>query len=417
MVGPGAQARARGRAGGRGDAAGVGSGVGGGRGSRLSAPAAAAAGLRAHGGAPAGAACGFEAGGRPGRVTAAAASRLRAGVGAGVGGLGAGGRGSRGGLARAGAAADAAATPSRVLGRTYLIIVAAFFGSLNVIMRYLYAMPGPPSASVLSVVRNILILFCFVPMFLARTQPGLKDSQSPGFFKAAFEMAVWNLGAQGALNVGLLFTDATRASFLTQTSVVLTPLVSLYAGEKVVRAVWFACMLSLVGVVVLTLSGSPAGVTAVAGGLNLGDFICLTGALCWSIYIFRIGKITRLGFDMSKVQAWKNVFLTLFYLVWLAGDAFQVGLGNVQSLWAGWGSPLAWGLIAASAIFPGIVADLFQAKGQKAVSASESNIIMSSEPLWTALLCLCFLSETMGLMSWIGGGLILVAALLASIAS
>lgn len=303
------------------------------------------------------------------------------------------------------------------MGRTYLIVVAAFFGSLNVIMRYLYAMPGPPSASVLSVVRNFLILICFVPMLLSRAQPGLKDSQSPGFYKAAFEMAIWNLGAQGALTVGLLFTDATRASFLTQTSVVLTPLVSLFAGEKVVRAVWFACMLSLVGVVLLTLSGSPAGMTAVAGGLNLGDLICLTGALSWSIYIFRIGKITRLGFDMSKVQAWKNIFLTLFYLLWLAGDAFRVGLGNVQSLWAGWGSPLAWTLIAASAIFPGIVADLFQAKGQKAVSASESNIIMSSEPLWTALLCLIFLSETMGLMSWIGGGLILLAALLASLSS
>ena len=325
---------------------------------------------------------------------------------------------ARGGGVRAGAAAAEAgseASPNPARGRLYLIIVAAFFGSLNVIMRYLYAMPGPPSASALSVVRNVLILGCFVPMFLSRTKPGMKDSRNPGFYRAAFEMAIWNLGAQGALNVGLLFTDATRASFLTQTSVVLTPLVSLYFGEKVVRAVWFACLLSLVGVVVLTLSGSPAGVVAVAGGLNMGDLICLSGALCWSIYIFRIGKITRLGFDMSKVQAWKNVFLTIFYLIWLAGDAFRVGLGNVHTLWASWTSPVAWGLILASAIFPGIVADLMQAKGQKDVSASESNIIMSSEPLWTALLCLVFLSETMGLMSWIGGGLILIAALMASI--
>ncbi len=38
---------------------------------------------------------------------------------------------------------------------------------------------------------------------------------------------------QGLLNVGLQFTEASRGSFLTQLSVVLTPVVSLFAGQKV----------------------------------------------------------------------------------------------------------------------------------------------------------------------------------------
>jgi hypothetical protein len=44
---------------------------------------------------------------------------------------------------------------------------------------------------------------------------------------------IYIYGAQGLQNVGLLFTEASRASFLTQTSVVLTPVLSLFAGEKV----------------------------------------------------------------------------------------------------------------------------------------------------------------------------------------
>lgn len=41
------------------------------------------------------------------------------------------------------------------------------------------------------------------------------------------------LPSQGLLNVGLQFTEASRGSFLTQLSVVLTPVISIFAGQKV----------------------------------------------------------------------------------------------------------------------------------------------------------------------------------------
>ena len=67
-------------------------------------------------------------------------------------------------------------------------------------------------------------------------------------------MCKYTLGAQGLQNIGLLFTEASRASFLTQTSVVLTPVLSMFAREKVdgnvlMAYVLVACVLAVVCVV------------------------------------------------------------------------------------------------------------------------------------------------------------------------
>ena len=43
---------------------------------------------------------------------------------------------------------------------------------------------------------------------------------------------------QGLINAGLLHTSAARASFLSQTSVVMTPLLSAFGGERIPTSVW-----------------------------------------------------------------------------------------------------------------------------------------------------------------------------------
>ena len=296
-------------------------------------------------------------------------------------------------------------------GQLMLLAVAAFYGSLNVMLRALYALPGPPSASALSVVRNLFIVLSFLPIFLSKSTPRLTG----GFLLAALELSVWNLGAQGMLNAGLLFTDATRASFLTQTSVVLTPIVSLFAGEFVPKIVWAGCTLALAGVVILSSAdGTAAAAAASAGGFGGGDLLVLGGALSWSMYIFRVGRIANRGFQAGALQAWKNVFLTGLYSLWLLVDVVRVGPGQAHTLWAGWQNWVAWALLILSAVIPGTMADYFQNKGQESVNASEANVILSSEPLWAAMLSAVFLSEVLSVKAWIGGSLIVLAALLSS---
>lgn len=105
--------------------------------------------------------------------------------------------------------------------------------------------------------------------------------------------------------------------------------------------------------------------------------------------------------------------MTLLYGVWMVVDFLTAAPGT--ALWAGWRAPRAWALLFISALLPGMLADVLQNRGQRHLGASETNIILSSEPLWTALLSLVFLGEVMGLSAWCGGGLIVAAALLASL--
>jgi drug/metabolite transporter (DMT)-like permease len=83
----------------------------------------------------------------------------------------------------------------------------------------------------------------------------------------------------------------------------------------------------------------------------------------------------------------------------------------------GW-QPTNWttagALLLYSALGPRTVADVLQQKGQKEVSASEANVILSLEPVFTAVCARLLMGETTSLVETIGGGLILLAALIAT---
>lgn len=73
---------------------------------------------------------------------------------------------------------------------------------------------------------------------------------------------------------------ATRASFLVQATVLLTPLLSLAAGYRPGRRVWGACALALAGCLAIAGDGADAvegGGEAAAGLLHFGELPCLVG--------------------------------------------------------------------------------------------------------------------------------------------
>jgi drug/metabolite transporter (DMT)-like permease len=140
---------------------------------------------------------------------------------------------------------------------------------------------------------------------------------------------------------------------------------------------------------------SGGGVT---GGFAIDDILVLGGACCWSLYLFRLVAIAE-RFELVKLQALKMVWET-------------TTTGVCQ--WLGWGNLTAWALLLYSALGPGTVADVLQQQGRKEVSASETNVILSLEPVFAALCDRLLMGETTSLVETIGGGLILLAALIAT---
>ena len=336
---------------------------------------------------------------------------------------------------------DASANkPSVWYGRALLVFVAAAYGSLSVAFKYVYGMPGPPSAGVIGAVRGVFAALCFIPMIgeeagknrrsvaagPARDESSIdrsadrstsKPADDATFWRAAGELALWNLVAQGACNVALLFTDATRVSFLTQASIAFTPILVAITGGRVGAATWAGCALAVAGVVALGLDGGSSEAMmagAASGGLNVGDVIALVGAASYSLYIFRIGAFAREGLPGNLTQAWKTVILSALYLGWAAFDfvRYWQSPASIAAPWAGWTNPLAWLVLIFTAVVPGYLADVCQAKGQESVAASESQVLLAGEPLFAAVMGAALLGETLGAFGYVGGAGLVAGAIL-----
>lgn len=325
-------------------------------------------------------------------------------------------------------------------GHVLLFIVAILYGTLNVCLRGIYALPSPPSASALSTIRGWLAVLCFAPLVLGRkkgsgsiakttttgTTTSTNNQSTLQLWRVAAELALWNFGAQALINVGLLYIESARASFLTQLSVVMTPCLAALCGHSVERNVWFACAFALAGLVIMSkrhVDGIDHGdhghgqaelqqdISTAAFALGLGDVLCLCGALSWSTYLFRLSAVGHL-YDEIQLQAIKTLLLAVLYSIWCGVEAT---VRHGESLWVGWTSLAAWGLLFYSALGPGTVADVLQQQGQSHVTATVANIILSLEPVFTALFGRILLGELTTGMEKVGGCLILTAAVVATL--
>jgi drug/metabolite transporter (DMT)-like permease len=349
-------------------------------------------------------------------------------------------------------AAAAALEDATRRGRALLCLVALLYGTLNVSLRLIYQLPDAPTAAALSTARGWLASVAFAPLLLlhrpserGRREKGdgasstddvnvgtsIKSQQSPflPFLIAGLELAFWNFLAQGLLNIGLLTTSSARASFLTQTSVIITPALSRLFGQRVPPKVWVACGLALVGLSVLSAGGGAAapaapGVPSVRSlvRFSTGDWLVLGAALSWSLYLLRLAKLGPM-FDEINLQFVKTTLLAVFYTFWLVGGTVLGGGDGLPKAAAAttMGASFGWlmngvaGLILLySAVGPGTIADVLQQRGQKQVTASEANVILSMEPIFSALCAWFVLGEVTSMKEAVGGGIILAAALVAA---
>lgn len=310
-----------------------------------------------------------------------------------------------------------AKTKKVLMGRILLLTTSFLYGTLNVTLRLIYTLPDPPSASALSSIRGWLATLCFLPFLMGSRNNSIATNSSSmtesldhqqqrsswrSLWRTALELAVWNFGAQGLLNLGLLNVESARAAFLFQTSVVITPVLSVLFGNAVHSTVWIACAIALIGL--MFLSSTSDGI----GHFAVGDLLCLGGALSWSFYILRLSVCQ--GYNEIHLQATKNFLLAILYSIWFGAEKSFSGLDQ----WLGYSNVIAWMLLFYSALGPGTIADVIQNKGQLAVTAAESNVILSIEPVFTSLLGLLLLGEGLTWQEIVGGGLILTAAVLAT---
>jgi len=199
---------------------------------------------------------------------------------------------------------------------------------------------------------------------------------------------------------GLSLTTVSHASLMVGTMpVILAVGAVLYAKEHLHALGWWALGLSTAGACLIALG---AGTHRVANGPTvIGDLLVVASmfiALGWILFNKRLMETH----SAVVVTAYGTVAGALM-LALIVPLAF--GAPPVHGV-----SARAWGALAASGLLCTATTTLLWNWGMTQVPASQAGVLLNMEPLIGSLLGVFLLQERLGPLAWIGGGMILVAA-------
>ena len=197
--------------------------------------------------------------------------------------------------------------------------------------------------------------------------------------------------------LGLVSTTASKAAFITGLSVVLTPIVSAaWFGNRVPPKAFLAAFVALTGLGLMTLMG-PVGVTT-------GDIWVLGTALAYALYIVYLGEVAAQHsvWALSAVQLWLMTALAWVWALPQVSTLASVPLGT-------------YGAILYLAVVATALISVLQVSAQRVVPAYLAALIFVLEPVFAAIFAYFVRGETLGLLGWLGGALIVAAMLISEV--
>jgi len=198
--------------------------------------------------------------------------------------------------------------------------------------------------------------------------------------------------------LGLVYTDAGKAGFITAMYIVLVPVLGLFLGQKVPKRVFASVAMAVAGLYLL----SCVGVSAV----NKGDLLLMCCALAFAVQITCIDRFAAGldGFRLNCIQSLVVAVLSIPFMVLTE----TVVVENIVTCWLP--------LLFAGILSMGLAYSL-QIVGQKDLEPTTASLIMSLESVFAALGGWWLLGETMRGYELLGCGLVFFAVILSQLPS
>ncbi|NRD72960.1 DMT family transporter [Shewanella sp. VB17] len=196
--------------------------------------------------------------------------------------------------------------------------------------------------------------------------------------------------------VGLLYTTAANAGFITGLYIILVPILGLMLKHKTGINTWIGCAVAVFGLYFLSIKEDFT--------IGYGDALQLIGALFWAMHILAVDHFTRKN---SAILLAKLQFLMCGLLSLMVSTGLEITqIENVAAAWA----PLAFSGIVSVGI-----AYTLQLVAQKGVNPAHAAIILSLEAVFAAIGGIIFLGEDMDGRALFGCGLMLFGMLVSQI--
>lgn len=193
--------------------------------------------------------------------------------------------------------------------------------------------------------------------------------------------------------VGLIYTTAAKAGFITSLYIVLVPILGIFLKQKTYSTTWIGAVTAAVGLYFLSINEDFS--------IQLGDLLQLIGAFFWAAHIQVIDRFVK---NVDAVKLSSAQFATCSILSLITAFALEdISIGGIY-------------LALIPILFGGImsvgVAYTLQAVGQRYAKPAHAAIALSMEAVFAAIGGMLILKETMNLRGYFGCALMLAGMLI-----
>jgi drug/metabolite transporter (DMT)-like permease len=271
-----------------------------------------------------------------------------------------------------------------VQAEIYLLVIVIIWGSTFALIKGVIDLIPPYTYLAY---RFLLAALILILLFWKR----IKENIDKTTLKKGFLIGIFLFMGYAFQTVGLKYTTATKAGFITGLSVVLVPIIShFFFKEKINRNSVIGVVLAFIGLWFLSYSSSFS--------FNLGDFLVLLCAVSFAMHIISVGlyakKVDYVGLVVVQLA-------TVFGLCLLMAIIFERPALHLSY------SLHVWWSIVLTGVFATALAFYMQNRFQRYSTATKTAIIFSGEPIFAAVFAYLLLGEKVGLIAWAGGLLII----------
>jgi len=196
--------------------------------------------------------------------------------------------------------------------------------------------------------------------------------------------------------IGIKYTTANNAGFITGLYVVLIPIFLTFGGRRKIPrpVVWIAAVLSALGLCLLSTGGQLQ--------INRGDILVMVSAVFWAFHVILIDWMVQ-RVEVMQFATGQYIVCGLVSLglgLYLESGVLQQVLSN-------------WLLLAYMGVISVGLGYTLQAVAQRVAPPADTAIILSMEAVFAALGGWLFLRESLAPLQLLGCGIILLGMLLA----
>ncbi len=246
-------------------------------------------------------------------------------------------------------------------------------------------------------IRFLLGGICLLPLAMARERRAGRARAWTVSPLVAGSVAGLVLFAGATLQqIGLLWTTAGKAGFITGLYVIFVPLLGLLLGQKTGAGTWLGALLATLGMYLLSVRGGFV--------MARGDLLVLIGAVCWAVHVLVLGHFSpRTG----------TLFLAVIQFVFCGLISLAAAMFFEEITWPAVRSamvPILYGGLGSVGI-----GYTLQTVAQKWAHPAHASILLSLEAVFAALGGWWLLGEVLSPRALAGCALMLIGMVFSQI--